>query len=47
MIPLRDVIPTRTWPIVTVSLIVLNVTIGQVRVGMTSRNGIIAPSILG
>ena len=25
MIPLRDVIPTRTWPIVTVSLIVLNV----------------------
>jgi membrane associated rhomboid family serine protease len=25
MIPLRDVIPTRTWPVVTVSLIVLNV----------------------
>ena len=27
MIPLRDVIPTRTWPIVTVSLIVLNVVV--------------------
>lgn len=25
MIPLRDVIPTRTWPVVTVGLIVLNV----------------------
>src|SRR5918993_4523954 len=24
MIPLRDVIPTRTWPVVTVTLIVLN-----------------------
>jgi membrane associated rhomboid family serine protease len=27
MIPLRDVIPTRTWPGVTVSLIVLNVVV--------------------
>ena len=27
MIPLRDLIPTRTWPIVTVSLIVLNVVV--------------------
>jgi membrane associated rhomboid family serine protease len=27
MIPLRDVIPTRTWPVVTVSLIVLNVLV--------------------
>src|SRR5262245_10557909 len=25
MIPLRDVIPTRTWPVVTVGIIVLNV----------------------
>jgi membrane associated rhomboid family serine protease len=27
MIPLRDVIPTRTWPIVTVGLIVLNILV--------------------
>ena len=27
MIPLRDVIPTRTWPVVTVGLIALNVLI--------------------
>ena len=27
MIPLRDVIPTRTWPVVTVGLIVLNVIV--------------------
>ena len=27
MIPLRDVIPTRTWPVVTVGLIVLNVLV--------------------
>jgi membrane associated rhomboid family serine protease len=27
MFPLRDVIPTRTWPVVTVGLIVLNVAI--------------------
>jgi len=27
MIPLRDVIPTRTWPVVTVGLIMLNVVV--------------------
>ena len=27
MIPLRDVIPTRTWPFVTVTLIVLNAVV--------------------
>ncbi len=37
MIPLRDVIPSRTWPGVTVTLVVLNVLVYLRSMGLDER----------
>ena len=38
MIPLRDVIPSRTWPVVTVTLLVLNLVVFVLQASLTEDN---------